>query len=445
MREWNFRSSRRYVRILFAGSWLLLMPMLQAGSAPDPEVGDYFSDSPQLSRYIREALDQNPRIREALSRYRASLQRVPQVSTLPDPVLVYTQFVRSVETRVGPQVNALTVSQKLPWFGKLDIEGQMAVKEAAALHQTYRATERALIDQVKRIYYELVYVDRALAITAEEQSLLDHYERLAESRYSTGSGLQQEVIKIQAEITKQLERAKMLELQRASLVARLNNLRDQRPESPVAVTSESNLPEVALDLQELYALGEEHRHELKASMARIEKGERAVDLAKKQYWPDLTLSAGLINVENREDPAGLPALPPDNGKNAYNFSIGINIPLHRDKYRAGVVEAAEMLSASQDRYLTVRNDMEFDIRDQVLRLETLGSQLDLYRKVLIPQAQQALRSTESAYETGQVGALDLLDGERFLLQTRLLQARYHADYLKSLAQLERALGTRFPR
>ena len=65
--------------------------------------------------------------------------------------------------------------------------------------------------------------------------------------------------------------------------------------------------------------------------------------------------------------------------------------------------------------------------------------------MLIPQAEQALRSTESAYETGQVGALDLLDSERFLLQSRLLRARYHADYLKSLAQLERAIGTKFPR
>ncbi len=293
-------------------------------------------------------MDQNPELREALSRYRASLQKVPQVTALPDPVLGYTQFMRSVETRVGPQVNSLMISQKLPWFGKLDLQGQMAVKEAAAQYETYRAMQRELIDRTKQTYYELVYIDRALAITAEEQSLLDHYERLAESRYSTGGGLQQAVIKIQAELTRLVDRTKMLDQQRGSLVARLNTLRDLAPESPIAVTAQSELPKVALDLPKLYALGEDHRQELRASLARIEKSERAIDLARKQYWPDLTLSAGMINVEGREDPAGLLAPPPDNGKNAYNFSIGINIPIHRDKYRAGVVEAAETLSANKD-------------------------------------------------------------------------------------------------
>lgn len=436
---------RRRTRILLLGLCLALAPSLWAEDRAEATQADYFTDSPQLGRYIQEALNQNPQIREALSRYRASLEKVPQVTALPDPVLGYTQFVRSVETRVGPQVNSFMISQKLPWFGKLDLQGQMAVKEAAAQYETYRAMQRELIDRTKQTYYELVYIDRALAITAEEQSLLDHYERLAESRYSTGSGLQQAVIKIQAELTRLVDRTKMLDQQRGSLVARLNTLRDLAPESPVAVTAESELPKVALDLPKLYALGEDHRQELRASMARIEKSERAIDLAKKQYWPDLTLSAGMINVEGREDPAGLLAPPPDNGKNAYNFSIGINIPIHRDKYRAGVVEAAETLSADKDSYVGLRNEMQFDIRDQVLRLQTLGEQIDLYGGVLIPQAEQALRSTESAYETGQVGALDLLDSERFLLQTRLLRARYHADYLKSLARLERAVGTKFPR
>ncbi|MEJ2146385.1 MAG: TolC family protein [Acidobacteriota bacterium] len=437
--------NHRRAGILLVGICLALAPNLRAQDQTDASQADYFTDSAQLRQYIQEALDQNPQIREALSRYRASLEKVPQVTALPDPVLGYTQFVRSIETRVGPQVNSFMISQKLPWFGKLNLEGQMAIKEAAALYQTYQATERELINQTKQTYYELVYIDRALDITAQEQSLLDHYERLAESHYATGGGLQQGVIKIQAEITKLVDRAKMLGQQRGSLVARLNTLRNEPPESPIAVTTQSAIPKVTLNLQELYALGDEHRQELKASMARVEKSERAIDLARKQYWPDLTLSAGMINVENREDLAGLAAPPPDNGKNAYNFSIGINIPIHRDKYRAGVVEATETLSANKDNYVNVRNNMQFDIRDQVLRLQTLSDQIDLYGGVLIPQAEQALRSTESAYETGEVGALDLLDSERFLLQTRLLRARYHTDYLESLARLERAVGTKFPR
>ena len=93
----------------------------------------------------------------------------------------------------------------------------------------------------------------------------------------------------------------------------------------------------------------------------------------------------------------------------------------------------------------VRNEMEFSIRDQVIRLETLQEQVDLFENALIPQAEEALRSTEAAYETGQLGVLDLLDSERVLLDVRLINARYYSDHLTALADLERALGTRFPR
>jgi outer membrane protein TolC len=88
--------------------------------------------------------------------------------------------------------------------------------------------------------------------------------------------------------------------------------------------------------------------------------------------------------------------------------------------------------------------MEYSIRDQVVRMQTLRDQLDLYEEVLIPQAEEALRSSESAYETAQLGILDLLDSERFLLRSRLMFARYNADFLRAMTDLERAVGTKFP-
>ena len=54
------------------------------------------------------------------------------MTALPDPMVTFTQAIRSVETRVGPQDNAVMLSQAFPWFGKLDLKGQMAVKAAAA-------------------------------------------------------------------------------------------------------------------------------------------------------------------------------------------------------------------------------------------------------------------------------------------------------------------------
>ncbi len=424
---------------------MFLTGSLYAEQLQTVDDADFYAGDPHLQSYIEAALAGNPALAEALAGYRGALQKVPQVTSLPDPMLSFTQFLRSVETRVGPQLNTLMLTQKFPWFGKLDLKGKIAFKEAAAQHQAYRARERDIIGQVKRAFYNLGYVDRAVEISQEDQLLLEHYEELAQIRYSTGQGLQQAVIKIQAEITKIINRLKILDQQRVSLVARLNTLMNRPPEESLPTVGQLVLPQMTLNLEELYHLGERNRQELKVVMARIEKSEQSIDLARKDYWPNVTLSAGMINVGGRNDPAGLLLPPPDNGKNAYNFSVGINIPIRRAKYNAGVLEATEGLIANRKQYLNIRNEMEFSIRDQSIRIETLQEQVKLFEEVLIPQAEEALRSTESAYGTGQLGALDLLDSERVLLELRLINARYYADYLGALANLERAIGTKFPR
>ncbi len=433
-----------------SGFAVMLLQLLFTGSLFAEQVqtvddADFYAGDSHLRSYIEAALEANPALGQALARYRAALQRVPQVTSLPDPMLNFTQFIRSVETRVGPQLNTLMLTQTFPWFGKLDLKGRVVFKEAAAQFQVYRAQEREIIAKVKRAFYDLGYVDRAAEISQQDQLLLEHYEELAQIRYSTGQGLQQAVIKIQAEITKIINRLKSLDQQRVSLVARLNTLMDRPPEEPLPKVGQLALPQMTLNLEELYDLGERNRQELKAVMARIEKSEQSIDLAKKDYWPSVTLSAGMINVGGRNDPAGLLMPPPDNGKNAFNFSVGINIPIHRDRYNAGVLEASEGLIANRKQYLNIRNEMEFSIRDQAIRIETLREQVELFEEVLIPQAEEALLSTESAYETGQLGALDLLDSERVLLELRLINARYYSDYLRALANLERAIGTKFPR
>ena len=219
---------------------------------------------------------------------------------------------------------------------------------------------------------------------------------------------------------------------------------DRAPHEPVPVIERLNLPRIQLDLDELYSLGEQNLQELKTAQALFERSEKTIELAKKDYWPNFLVSAGFRNVGDRSDPAGIAQPPPDNGKNAFSLSVGINIPIWRDKYDAGVQEAAETLLAQRSNYANVLNEMEFSVRDQVIRLETLQDQVDLYENALIPQAEEALRSTESAYETGQLGVLDLLDSERVLLNAKLVNARYYSDFLIALASLERAVGTKFP-
>ena len=414
-----------------------------AGTAS--EAVEFYAPQPVLAAYVREALEANPGLQESLALYRAALERVPIATSLPDPMVGFSQALRSVETRVGPQVNSVTVSQVLPWFGKRDLRGKVASQSAVAAHELHRARQREVIAQVKKAFYNLAYVDSAVGITREEHALLGHYEEVSQARYASGQGLQHAVIKIQAEITKVDNRLDTLQEQREILVARLNMLMNRRPEQPVPAIAPSAVPrDVPLDPTQLEALGDGGRPEIRAADALIGRGERAVDLAHKGFWPDLTVGAGFVNVGGRTDPAGVMAPPPDNGRNAFSVTFGFTVPIQRAKYRADVRRAADELTAAQYQRADAHNEMAFADPRSGGPAPDAGRTDSPHRRRAAAADRRSVAIHGIRVQTGQVGVLDLLDSERSRLDVRLIQSRDIADYLVALADLERAIGAPFP-
>ena len=432
---------RRFAASLAAG--VLVSTLAGAQPAPPEDPLDFHAAAPDLRAYATAAAEANPTVLEARARYEAARQRVPQVTALPDPVVSFTQALRSVETRIGPQLNSVTFTQAFPWLGTLELRGRVALLEATALHHLYQAARRDIVAQVKEAYYDLGHIDVELGLAGEEQSLLEHYETLASARYATGQGLQQAVIRLQAEITRVVDRRHRLDRQRGTLAAHLNTLLDRPAEEPVPQVPLLTRPPVEIDREQLYRLGDRNRHELRAATALIQGSERSIELAKKNARPGFTASVGVTNVGRRDDAAGLPPLT-DDGRNAVSVSLGVSLPLWGAKYRAGVEQAHGELRAHTQHRAAARNAMEMEVQEAVVHLETLDRQIDLLDTVLIPQTEEALLATETAYETGQLGVLELLDSERTLIDVRSMRARYLSDLLIALTALERAIGTRVP-
>jgi cobalt-zinc-cadmium efflux system outer membrane protein len=436
--NWNIKIITITIAIAFT-----IMAAIPLRSQDISSASEFSAGNAQLAGYIEEALTRNPGIRQSFAHYQSALQRLPQVSSLPDPMLKLTQYIRSPETRVGPQTTMLSLSQKFPWFGKLSDKEKIAAKDAAVYRYMHEAKKADVIQKVKLAYHGLGYIDRALDITKEDISVLEHYETLARARYQQGVGLQQAVVKLQAEITRDQSRLEELKKQRVDLEAALNALRDFPSNSPVEKVLPGKKPEVPIDLDYLYRIGRDNRPEIQAALLQIEKNEKRIQLAQKSYWPDVTIGAGFTNVTGRSDPAGLLNPPDQNGKNIYSFSVGINIPIQRRKYDAAVAVATEEKIASREGYRDAVNSMEASIRAIGFRIETLDRQISLFGNTLLPQVEQALRSTDAAYSTGEVGVLELLDSERVLLDVRLSLEKFNSDYLKSLAEMERVVGIPF--
>ena len=122
-------------------------------TAPETTRLPELTENSELSDYLAYSALNNPGLEAAFNRWKAALNRVPQVRSLPDPRFNYKYFIEEVETRVGPQRQSFGISQLFPWFGKLDLRGDVAAQAANSARQKYQAAKLKLFFEVTDVYY----------------------------------------------------------------------------------------------------------------------------------------------------------------------------------------------------------------------------------------------------------------------------------------------------
>ena len=390
----------------------------------------------KLRMLLDEMLERNPRLARMQAEASAVAERVPQVKALPDPTASLTWFLLPPQTRVGPQRAAVNLSQRLPLFGTLKLDEQAAVWEAAASRALVEAARISMLTEARVSYLELQFLDSERRLVGEDRLTLEHYAELALARYASGVGLDQAVIKIQAEITRTGARLFGIASRRASVVARLNAMRDRPQTTPLVIGEPSSSHEPVLDADQLRIRALESRPELAAAQARVEAAELRVDRRKKSYSPNLVVGLNYGYVSGRSDEAGRLNPPQDNGQDILGLSGGVSVPLWRSKLEAGVEEGVLTRLAAEEGRREITAAIDGGLGDLIHRIPLLVDQVELYDDVLLVQARQSLLSAESAYAAGTAGALDLLDAERVLNGVRIAAERIRADLGIAFAKLE---------
>jgi len=390
----------------------------------------------KLRLLLEEVLARNPRLARLKAEAAAVDQRTPQVKALPDPTATLTWFVMPPQTRVGPQRAAVNLTQKLPWFGTLKLDEQATLWDAVASRATLEAAKVKVLTEVRTDYHELQFLRVESLVVGDDRATLEHYGELALARYASGVGLDQAVIKIQAEITRTETRLLNLAARRATVVARLNALRDRPQATAVVVAESGRRQKVALDLGELRRRALDGRPEIAAANGMVEAAASRVESSKKAYSPNVVVGLNYGYVSRRDDEAGRLNPPENNGQDILGLTGGVSVPLWRSSLEAGVEERVQNQLAAEEGRREATAAIDGELGDLVHRLPLLAEQVSLYDDVLIVQASQSLRSAESAYASGTANALDLLDAERVLLQVRIAAERVRSDLDVAYARLE---------
>ena len=405
-----------------------------ASIAHEPRLPN-LTESSKLSDYLAYAALNNPGLEAAFNRWKAATERIPQVKALPDPKFNYLYYVQEVETRVGPQRHGLGIAQVFPWFGKLKLRGDVATEAAHAARRRYDAVKLRLFFEVKDAYYEYYYLAKGVVITKENINLVKHLENVALSRYKAAAGRHPDVVRAQVEVGKLEDRYQSLLDLREPIVARLNAALNRPAEADIPWPSEISVDDAnAVDAELLAELATENP-ELQALDFEIGKSRRAIELAKKDYYPDFNFGLNFIDTDTSSVGS-----PPDNGKDPVIAVISLNLPLWRDKYDAGVREARARYYAARQDKKEKTNSLSSQLKMVSYRLRDARRKIDLYGEALLPKARESLKVTESSYLAATGSFTDLIDAQRIFLEFALAHERALADHAQSLARLEMLVG-----
>lgn len=423
--------------LLLSQTLLILFVSVSVTAAEDQRIG--------LDGLIQEALANNPEIAAVKERQVVFSERVPQAAALEDPMLglgivnLPSDFSFREEDMTMKEVS---ISQALPWPGKRSLMREAAEKEAEAVSKEVQEKANDIVREVKNTYWDLSHNYRTRSVTQRNKAILESLAKIAESRYSVGEGIQQDVLKAQVEISRMVDELIMLGQQRVALEAKLCSLLNRAGECVLGPPEELEFRKFSVSLQDLLRQALDSNPALARMKSMIEAKGKEYNLAKLGYYPDFRVRFAYGQRDDGRDPEGIEMYRRD----VLTGMVEMNIPIfYKSKQGRKVAEARADIRNVEAQYGSMKNEIVYMISNMAAMLERSERQLELYRTGIIPQAGMQNRSALSAYTVNKADYMTLLDSQMTLYRYEL---EYHGaltEYEKNLAALEAAVGKRFPR
>ncbi|KAA3599372.1 MAG: TolC family protein [Calditrichaeota bacterium] len=390
--------------------------------------GQEISQNSTLQELLEFSAENNPSLKAKFHSWKASLERVPQVGSLPDPTLSFSYFVKEVETKVGPQKAKLSLSQKFPFFGKLDLAEKVVLKEAESLKQELDWEKVKLFFEVKKAYFELYFSQIQIKISQENLLLLEDILTVTKSKYENNKTSFANLIQTEIQIEKLKDRIKTLNQLLKVRQANLNFLLNR--------SSNAILPEVKLVFENLTLNKELLKTEIlqnpniKSLEFLVEKEKAKTKLSEKDFYPNFTFGIDYAFTES-----GTTQLK-DDGKDPLMLMFGISVPIWREKYSAKVRESKFRQNSVEQKKQNQLNKFEFETESLFFEIEDSERKITLYENTLIPKEKQNLEVTKTAYQNGKLDFLNLIDAQKTLLEFELNLEMAKTKKAISLAKLK---------
>ena len=392
-----------------------------------------------LDHYLKVAVENNPKLKADFLSYKASMERIAQVGTLPDLQLDMGFYIQPMDVIDGRQVADFTLMQMFPWFGTRKAARSEATHQVNIAYEQFRESRDNLFLDIYTQWYKLCSLQQKLLNIDEQQEYLKQLEELAILRYSSSSSdnNMSSTLRIRLESVELDNSRESVLSEIKSEKAKFNSLLN-RPSG-----SEIKIPDTIT--QNHFSLNIASAMNVIASQSPIlgmireeSKSYAAKAIAdKKMSMPMIGLGVQ-YSLLNKRSPSTFP-VSEMNGMDMIMPMVSLSIPIYRNKYKAQQRESKFMQQASAEKYNDTYNSLQAE-------LISINHQLDdAARTVTLLEKQTELANTTYSlvtqeYATGKSDLADVIQVQRQLLDYKLRRADAIANYNTMVASAQRLIS-----
>ncbi len=397
-----------------------------------PEPG--LPDPLPMDEAVRIAVERNPELLAARAEVEAALQRIPQVSSLPDPQLTINAFLEEIQTAAGQQELVLSLTQRFPWFEKLVEQGNAEAARAAALAARYVDTRLQVEQQTKTLYLDLFFYDRSVEALRSLERLIasqlipDVREKVRQNQVGLETLYEAEVA-----LEDLRNRIVLLQESREGAEARLLavlNLPANR-----SITTVKQLPDYEVpELQEALAQAVESHPLVRAARYVVDLWQHRIRVADLGYVPDLTLGTQWSAISS----SGIS--PVANGRDAVAVTIGVNLPIYTERIEAARIETrAEAVRAAR-LVTSAEQTVTANLTAAYARLRAARDQRERIEDDILPRLRESIDLARVAYRVNRIDFEQYIQLWRQLIDQEVRYYRELANEHRAVADVYRWLG-----
>jgi outer membrane protein TolC len=324
------------------------------------------------------------------------------------------------------------LAQKFPWFGKLSLKSQRQALMASEQQAMLEARKLELARKISIAYYELGFVVTNHQINERLTDMVTQLLKVAETRYASGEGLQQDVLQAQVELSKLLDEKIVLEKRRRTLRDQINELLNREQFLSINPLMDLSYPDVELDFQDLKEMKERSLAKnpwLQLRQAKVAQSEVEIKLAKKEYWPDMDFKVAYGQRDEDFTGRDLPDF--------FSATVTINVPLWaKSRQNKKLAAAKKSHEAAIKSFRNLAASLPYQVDALATEIKDTQKNYKLYVDALLVQSEQWARSSLAAYEVGKVEFNTMVNAQILLLRAELQAKRYLYTIYQKLAELE---------